>query len=131
MKGKEGGVLMNKLAKISVVSTTVLALLMPVLALGQGVGDPIVPPSGPTLTLARIETLIRTVGTWLIMIAIVIAVIMIVWGGISYMVAQSEDATKSAKGKIFNGIIGAAVVLAVGLILRTLSSLLTQSFFGV
>ena len=120
---------MNRLAKVSIVSTMLLTLLMPVLAFGQ-VGDPIVPPSGPTLTLDRIETLLRRIGTYLIMIAIVVAVIMIVWGGISYMVAQSDDATTAAKGRIWNGVIGAAVVLAVGLILRTLASLLTQSFFG-
>ena len=129
MKGEEGGVLMNKLAKISIVSTAVLALLMPVLVLGQGVGDPIVPASGPALTLDRVETLMRRVGTWLIMIAIVIAVIMIILGGIRYM-TSGEDTAK-AKAMIFNGIIGAAVVLAVGLILRTLAGLLTQTFFGV
>src|SRR3989344_8443528 len=118
---------MKRLAKISIVSSTVLALLMPVLVLGQGVGDPIVPPSGPTLTLDRIEWIMRRVGTWMIMIAIIIAVIMIVWGGIAYMATGSDDAKK----RIFNGIIGAAVVLAVGLILRTLASVLTQTFFGV
>ncbi len=118
---------MKKLAKISIVSTAVLALLMPVLVLGQGIGDPIVPPSGPSLTLDRVEVLMRRVGTWLIMAAIIIAVIMIVWGGISYMTTGSEEAKK----RIWNGVIGAAVVLAVGLILRTLASLLTQTFFGV
>lgn len=122
---------MKKLAKFSIVSTTALALLMPVLVIGQGVGDPIVPPSGPTLTLDRIETLLRRIGTYMIMIAIVIAVIMIVWGGISWMLAQSDDAVKNARGRVLNGVIGAAVVLAVGLILRTLASLLTQTFFGV
>ena len=117
---------MKKLAKVLYIFSAVLMLLMPVLVFAQ-IGDPIVPPSGPTLTLARIEELMRRVGTWLIMIAIIIAVIMIVWGGISYMVTGSDDAKK----RIFNGIIGAAVVLAVGLILRTLASVLTQTFFGV
>ena len=122
---------MKRIAKISQVYFPALLASMPFLVFGQGVYDPIVPPSGPTLTLNRIEDLLRRIGTWMIMIAIVVAVIMIVWGGVSYMVAQSDDATKSAKSKIFNGIIGAAVVLAVGLILRTLASLLTQTFFGV
>ena len=120
---------MKNISKILGIYLVALLVLMPVLVLGQGVGDPIVPPSGPTLTLVRIETLMRTIGTWLIMIAIVVAVIMIVLGGIRYM-TSGEDTAK-AKAMIWNGVIGAAVVLAVGLILRTLSSLLTQSFFGV
>lgn len=117
---------MKKLAKISMISATTLALVMPILVLAD-INDPIVPPSGPTLTLNRIETLMRSVGTWLIMAAIIIAVIMIVWGGISYMTTGSDEAKK----RIYNGVIGAAVVLAVGLILRTLASVLTQTFFGV
>ncbi len=117
---------MKKLAKFTYIYMVALMLLMPVLMFAQ-ISDPIVPPSGPALTLNRIETLLRTIGTWLIMIAIVIAVIFIVWGGISYMVTGSDDAKK----RIFNGIIGAAIVLAVGLILRTLASVITQTFFGV
>jgi len=124
-RAQKGGGLVNKLAKIAYISLVAMVLLMPVLVLAQ-VGDPIVPPSGPTLTLDRIETLLRRIGTWLIMIAIVIAVIMIVVGGIRYMAGQ-----EGAKDMIWNGIIGAAVVLAVGLILRTLAAVLTQTFFGV
>ncbi|GEM_PF-1961948 len=115
---------MSKLAKYTYISVVVMMLLMPVLVMAQ-ISDPIVPPSGPTLTLDRIETLMRRIGTWLIMIAIVIAVIMIVIGGIRYMAGQ-----EGAKDMIWNGIIGAAVVLAVGLILRTLASVITQTFFG-
>lgn len=116
---------MKKIAKVLYISSAALLLLMPVFVLGQ-VSDPIVPPSGPTLTLDRIEQLLRRIGTWLIMIAIVIAVIMIVLGGIQWM-AGSE----TGKQRVINGVIGAAVVLAVGLILRTLASVLTQTFFGV
>lgn len=107
-----------------------MILLMPVLVFAQNL-DPIVPPSGPTLTLDRMEVLIRAIGTWLIMIAIVVAVIMIVWGGITYMLAQGDDTkVKTAQGRIWSGVIGAAIVLAVGLILRTLASILSQTFFS-
>lgn len=126
---------MKKFMMVFRVFLVALVLFMPVLALGQVVPiitDPIVPPSGPTLTLERIEELLRDIGTWLIMIAIVIAVIMIVWGGITYMLAGGDDTkAQAARTRIINGIIGAAVVLAVGLILRTLASILTQTFFRV
>jgi len=122
---------MKNLAKISTISLMVVMLLVPFLVLAQNINDPIVPPSGPTLTLDRMETLVRRIGTWLIMIAIVVAVIMIVWGGITYMFAQGDDTkVKSAQGRIWSGIIGAAIVLAVGLILRTLAALISQTFFG-
>ena len=122
---------MKKLAKISMISVMVMMLVLPVLVFAQTINDPIVPPAGPTLTLDRAEVLIRKIGQWLIMIAIVIAVIMIVWGGITYMFAQGDDTkVKSAQGRIWSGIIGAAIVLAVGLILRTLASIISQSFFS-
>jgi len=122
---------MKKLAKISMISVMALMLVLPVLVSAQTINDPIVPPSGPTLTLDRMETLVRAIGTWLIMIAIVVAVIMIVWGGVTYMLAQGDDTkVKAAQGRIWSGIIGAAIVLAVGLILRTLAALISQTFFA-
>ena len=117
--------------KFAYVSLMALAVLMPVLVLAQ-LTDPIVPSSGPIPTLDRIEVILRRIGTFLIMIAIVIAVIVLVWGGITYMTAGGDEAkATAAKTRIWNGIIGAAVVLAVGLILQTLASILTHTFFGV
>jgi hypothetical protein len=117
--------------KFVYVSLMALAVLMPVLVLAQ-LTDPIIPSSGPIPTLDRVEVLLRRIGTFLIMIAIVIAVIVLVWGGITYMTAGGDEAkATAAKTRIWNGIIGAAVVLAVGLILQTLASILTQTFFGV
>ena len=89
-----------------------------------------IPSSGDTLTLSRGEELIITVGNFLIGISIVLAVIFIVWGGITWMTAgSSEDAAGKARDRIKNGIIGAAVVLGVGLIIKTIESLVSQTFF--
>ena len=88
-------------------------------------------PPGNELTLTKIQQLIEMVANWLVIIGVVIAVIFIIWGGIKYMTAGG-DATKAkeATTAIKNGIIGAAVVLGVGVILRTTAALVTRTFFG-
>ena len=88
-------------------------------------------PAGQPITLFGIEYLILRVGSFLITISVTIAVIMIVWAGITYMAAGS-DASKVtlAQARLKNGIIGAAVVLGVGVILQTVASVVSGQFFG-
>lgn len=88
-------------------------------------------PAGSELSLSKIQTLIETVANWLIIVGVIIAVIFIVWGGLRYMMARG-DKTKSeeARKSIINGVIGAAVVLGVGVILSTTAALVTRTFFG-
>ncbi len=88
-------------------------------------------PTGTELTLTKIQQLIETVANWLMIIGVVIAVIFIIWGGIKYMTAGGDEKKSgAAKTSIFNGIIGAAVILGVGVILRTTAALVTRTFFG-
>lgn len=89
-------------------------------------------PTGSALDLTKVQDIIERIANFLIIIAIVIAVIFIVWGGIRYMTSRG-DKTKSdeARKMIINGVIGAAVVLGVGVILNTTAGLVTRSFFGV
>lgn len=77
------------------------------------------------ITLGTLETIISTVKTFLMTFGVAVAAIFIIWGGISYMFAggNSEKAT-TAKTRLFNGIIGAIVVIGVWVILQTISSLL-------
>ena len=106
--------------------------LMPMLVLAQ-LPTPTSPYAGQPITLQDIRDIIETVARFLILISVVIAVIFIVWGGVMYMMA-GDDAAKSgaAKSRIVNGIIGALVVLAVGLILQTLASLVNwTAFFNI
>lgn len=81
---------------------------------------------GAPVTLGETQGLIQTIAQFLIVISMVIAVIMIVWGGIRWMTQGSEKGKKI----VMNGIIGAAIVLAVGVILQTLAGVITRSFFG-
>lgn len=88
-------------------------------------------PAGTGFTLTKIQQIIETVANWLIIIGVVIAVIFIIWGGIKYMTARG-DAKKAeeARSAIVHGVIGAVVVLGVGVILRTAAALVTRTFFG-
>ena len=122
---------MNKIQKIGFISMTALVLLMPVLVLAA-LPDPSVPLPGGAVTLAEIQDRITQIARFLILIGVVLAVIFIIWGGIAYMFAGGDETkTAAAKSRIFNGIIGAAVILAVGVILQTVAGLIARSFFNV
>ncbi|MBI2626758.1 MAG: hypothetical protein HYW77_00755 [Parcubacteria group bacterium] len=94
--------------------------------LGIGCFDTIPIPEGRAFTLNDVSIIIETIGRYLISLSVLITITFIIWGGIMYMNAGS-DSTKltSAKTRIKNGIIGAVIVLGVGVILRTIASILT------
>lgn len=122
---------MNK--KIVVVGFMALAMLLPLFAFALPVPtNPIDNGSGGgAITMAEITNLIQAFARWLIVISVVIAVIMIIWGGIMYMLARGDDKkVTDAQARIKNGIIGAAIVLAVGVILQTVAALVNRSFFS-
>ncbi len=122
---------MNKLQKVGYISMTALVLLMPVLVFAA-LTNPTSPLTGSAVTLAEIEVRIEQIARFLIVVGVVLAVIFIIWGGIAYMFAGgAEEKTTAAKERIKNGIIGAAVVLAVGIILQTVAGLIARSFFNV
>lgn len=121
---------MSKTQKVALVSMAVMAVLMPVLVLAVTLPTPTPPTSGEAVTLDEIESLIRRIAQFLIIVSVIVAVIFIIWGGVMYMAARGdEDRVKTAKSTIYNGIIGAAVVLGVGVILQTLAGLITRNFF--
>ena len=122
---------MNKLQKVAYISMTVMVLLMPVLALAA-LPNPTPPLQGGAVTLSEIQDRIEQIARFLIIVGVVLAVIFIVWGGIAYMFAGGDETkVKAATSRIWNGVIGAAVVLAVGVILQTLAGLIARSFFNV
>ncbi|OGN08792.1 MAG: hypothetical protein A3C61_03015 [Candidatus Yanofskybacteria bacterium RIFCSPHIGHO2_02_FULL_39_10] len=116
----------HKVAKAGII--TAMAL-MPMLALAQ-LPVPTSPYAGQPITLLDIKDVIETIARFLILVSVIVAVIFIVWGGMMYMMA-GDDAAKAtaAKTRIVNGIIGALVVLAVGLILQTLAGLVNWTVF--
>jgi len=122
---------MNNISKITLVMLAVIAVLVPVLVLAAVLPTPTPPTSGQAITLPEIEELIKRIAQFLIVVSVILAVIFIIWGGIMYMAARgSEEQATKAKTTIFNGVIGAAVVLGVGVILQTLAVLITRNFFG-
>jgi phosphatidylglycerophosphatase A len=123
---------MSKISKTTLVVLAIAAVLMPVLVLAStAITTPTPPVTGTALTLANIEEIIRKVAQFLITVSVIIAVIFIIWGGVMYMAARGDDTkVEDAKKTIFNGIIGAAVVLGVGVILQTLAGLISRTFFG-
>jgi hypothetical protein len=123
---------MLKYKQIAKVGVATAMALMPVIVLAQ-LPTPTSPYAGQPITLADVQGLIETVARFLIIVSVIIAVIFIIWGGIRYMMAGDDaSAASAAKSTIVNGIFGALVVMAVGLILQTLASLVNWTqFFNV
>lgn len=118
---------MSKTTKVVFGIMLALAVLAPVASLAA-LPNPSPEQSGQPVSLSEVEDIIRLVARFAIVVSMVIAVIFIVWGGIRYMAAGGDDGkVKIAKATIINGIIGAAVVLAVGVILNTIAGIFTRS----
>ena len=62
------------------------------------------------------------------MVSVIVAVIFIVYGGIRWIASPGDPA--AAKSIIKNGIIGALIILGVGVLLQTLQGLISRTFFG-
>src|SRR3989344_3637696 len=102
----------------------VVGYLMPGSYASAAVKSPGLPITGTPITGGTITTIITQIADWLVGIALVIALIMIVWGGVMWMWSRGDD-TKAADARkiILNGILGAAVVLAIGLIFSTIQKI--------
>jgi len=87
-------------------------------------------PSGRPITLPEIDYLIQTVATYVMFISVSLAVIFIVRAGITWMSAgANSERIDDAKAQLKSGIIGALIVLGVGVIINTLAAIVTRSFF--
>ncbi len=89
-------------------------------------------PPGQGLNTTTLAGLLVQLANFLIGAGIVIAIIVIVWSGIMYLKAGDKEANiTKAKGWFRNGIIGAFIILAVGVIILTIYNIVvTGSFFG-
>lgn len=88
-------------------------------------------PTGIAITQQEIENMIATIADFILVAGVILAVIFIVLAGIKYMYAGS-DATKvkDAQTMLKNGIIGAAIVMGVGVIIQTIAALIGRRFFN-
>lgn len=58
---------------------------------------------------------------WLIVTAGYVALVMIIWGGFQYIIAQGEPAKiESAKSSLLNAVIGLVIALSAVMIIRTI-----------
>ena len=83
--------------------------------------------AGTEITINRLVAIVTQVAQFLIAVAPVFAVIFLIWGGIAYMAAGAdEEKAKNAKARIRNAIIGAFVIFGAGLILQTVSGIISR-----
>lgn len=95
-----------------------LALLLIPLVVGAQEG-----PARGAWELGDITTILDKVATWMYVIGLAVALVVIIVGGIGYMTAAgNEDRQKAAKKTIITGLIGAAVIVLAGVILDTIVS---------
>lgn len=87
-------------------------------------------PPGTPITLPRLDQMIYDVSIFLIRTSAVLAIIFIIWSGITYMYA-GEDKSKvdNAKMRLRNGIIGSFIIFGVGVIIQTIAAVITGEFF--
>lgn len=119
----------NKMKKYLVISAAAFLVLLPLIVLAQ-LPVPTV-PTVPGTTLNDIEKYINRVGQFLMVIGVALALIFLIYGGIVWMNAGSDETKiKNAKTRMKQGAWGALIILAVGLILQTLAKVVTQTFFN-
>ena len=87
-------------------------------------------PPGRPITFVELDAIIYQIVSFLIRTSVVLAVIYIIWSGITYMNAGA-DTTKvgEAQARLKAAIVGAAIVLGVGVIIQTVLGLVTRQFF--
>lgn len=120
---------MNKMKTIGKWMIPAATALLPFVVLALAV--PAINQTG-AITLDEIERLIKGIAQFLIVVAVIIAVIFIIYGGIRWIMArEDETAVTNAKAIVKNGIIGALIVLGVGVILQSLAGIVSRNFFGV
>jgi hypothetical protein len=113
---------MKIISKITFVSAIIALLAVPASAQI---------PQGVPITLQDIEGVFHSVAQFMIRIGVVIAVIVIIWAGITYMTAGA-DSTKVnlARQRLKTGLIGSLIVLGIGVILRSIEGVITGQFFS-
>ena len=92
--------------------------------------DPEIPP-GDALSLGEISFRIIQVVDFIVITSGIVVTVFIIYAGIRWAIAGS-DTTKveGAKQSLYAGIIGAAIVLGVGVIVNTVEAIITRRFFG-
>ncbi len=86
-------------------------------------------PPGSPVTYASASALLDNTAKFLYNAGITLGVITLAVSGIMFFVAKSDTEAKNAKGWFRNGIIGTFIVLAIGVIIKTIQVLVEGRFF--
>jgi hypothetical protein len=101
------------------ISYYTIGLLFIVLALVPAVTYSQTIPGGVAITLENVLDVARSIGGFLFVLGMILAVITIVLSGIMYFVAGSNpQGVKTAKDILKAGLIGSLVIFSVGLIIN-------------
>lgn len=87
-------------------------------------------PPGQGLTTSGLLGTFTKLANFLIAAGVILAIITIVISGIMYFWAGSDAEAKNAKGWFKNGLIGAIIILGVGVIINTVALVVSGGFFG-
>lgn len=86
-------------------------------------------PPGNPVTYQRLTNLLDNTAKFLYGAGVTLGVITLVVSGIMFFWAKSDTDAKNAKAWFKNGIIGAFVILAVGVIILTIQKIVEGRFF--
>ena len=109
--------------KLVILSSLGLSVL-PFLALAQNSGGCSVPPASTPGTIQHLICIIGNILQTIVPVFIALAIVYFIWGIISYVMGQDEEAKKTGKNRMIWGIIGLVAIVSMwGLV-----SLLTTTF---
>ncbi len=110
----------QKLIKAAFWGMALSFLVLPLVAMAA-----MEPVPSTALSLENVYTKFVELMKYVFIFAIVLAVIMMIWGGISYMTASGDDEKiKTAKKRIIWGVIGAAIVIGAWTLVTILARFL-------
>lgn len=98
--------------------------------LAQASGSTFQLPPGNPITYQRLTSLLDNTAKFLYMAGITLGVITLIVSGIMYFAAGSDTKAEKAKGWFRNGVIGAFIILAVGVIIKTIQVIVEGRFFN-
>lgn len=112
------------MAKVSIITLSVLFLIF-----GYSASAGLPPPT--IIDSTKIEEWLVDIGNFLLGAGVILAVIVIVYSGIRWMMAGGDPkGAGEAKNILTAGIWGVAIILGVGLIITTVATVVTGDFFG-
>lgn len=110
----------KKIIRVVLSAVTPVYLFLPALAFAQ-----IPPPAGGPRSVGELFNLFISILGWVFSFAVVLAILLIIWGGVTYMTAGGDD-TKigNAKKRIIWGLVGVAIIIGAWAIIYIVASIL-------